>query len=138
QVGQLAIFLGGSPLSEPPYNVVPPKGQPAAFGANILLVNTYLDVTVRTGSDYGLTTTSSNISALLPLTGIQVTLWGVPSDPSHDANRTCPGFVSPCSVTGPQHPLLTLPASCTGQLTSTLRTDAWSSPGNFISRSSKI
>jgi hypothetical protein len=138
QVGQLAIFLGGSPITEPLFNVVPPAGQPAAFGANILLVNTYLDVTVRTGSDYGLTTTSSNISTLLPLTGIQVTLWGVPSDPGHDADRACPGFVSPCSVTAPQKPLLTTPASCTGQLTSTLKTDAWDTPGDFITRTSKV
>ena len=75
----------------PLYNLVPPAGQPAQFGANILLANSFLDVSVRTGSDYGLTTTSSNISALLPLIEITVALWGVPADPSHDVERTCPG-----------------------------------------------
>ena len=55
----LNVGGGDSPISEPLYNVVPPAGMPAQFGANILLVNAYLDVSVRTGSDYGLTTTTT-------------------------------------------------------------------------------
>ena len=59
-------------------------------GRTSLLVDSFLDVTVRTGTatpsgkaqsgDYGLTTTSSNISADIPVAGIQVTLWGTPAD----------------------------------------------------------
>ena len=140
QVGVLTITLniggGDSPINEPLYNVVPPAGMPAEFGANILLVNSYLDVSVRTGSDYGLTTTSSNLSTLLPLVGITATLWGVPADSSHDAVRTCPNFVSPCPSTGAQTPLLTLPTSCTAELKSTLSADSWQTPGAFSSASS--
>ena len=110
QVGELTITInlggGNSPISEPLYNLVPPAGMAAQFGANILVVNTYLDVSVRTGADYGLTTTSSNISTLLPLAGISVTLWGVPAEQN--------GSGSPLT------PLLKLPTSCTGPLTSTL------------------
>ena len=126
QVGELTITInlggGNSPISEPLYNLVPPAGMAAQFGANILVVNTYLDVSVRTGSDYGLATTSSNISTLLPLTGISVTLWGVPAEQNGSG--------------APLTPLLTLPTSCTGPLTSTLSADSWQSPGDFTTASS--
>ena len=126
QVGELTITInlggGNSPISEPLYNLVPPAGMAAQFGANILVVNTYLDVSVRTGSGYGLTTTSSNISTLLPLTGISVTLWGVPAEQNGSG--------------APLTPLLTLPTSCTGPLTSTLSADSWQSPGDFTTASS--
>ena len=73
QVGELTITInlggGNSPISAPLYNLVPPAGMAAQFGANILVVNTYLDVSVRTGADYGLTTTSSNISDASPCDG---------------------------------------------------------------------
>ncbi len=128
QVGELTITinLGGggsnSTISEPLFNIVPPTGTTAEFGANILLVNSYLDVSVRTGSDYGLVTTSSNLSTLLPLAGISVTLWGVPAQQNGSG--------------APLTPLLTLPTSCTGPLTSTLSADSWQSRGDFATASS--
>ena len=143
QVGQLALFvnLGGSPdeLEFPLYNMVPPAGMPAQFGANVLVVNTFLDITVRTGQDYGLTATVHNASAGLPLTGSTVTLWGVPGDPSHDALRgaTCSGDPSqPLNCNGGglssgtgSVPFLTLPTACTGQpLTTQLGIDSWQTP----------
>ena len=86
QVGQLIITYnsgsGNSVLPEGLYNLVPPAGKPAQFGANVIVVNSFLDVSVRTGGNYGLTTTSSNISAGLPIVGITVALWGVPADPA--------------------------------------------------------
>jgi hypothetical protein len=148
QVGQLGVTFetagstSPSSITEPLYNLVPLPNEPAEFGANVLLVNSYLDVSVRTGSDYGLTTTSSNLSALLPLIGIKVTLWGVPADPSHDADRVCydpstNSQVTPCSSSAPQTPFLALPTSCTGPLTSTLQTDSWQSKGHFVKASYK-
>ena len=140
QVGQLGITIqGGGALSVPLYNLVPPAGQPAQFGANILLANSFLDVTVNTGTGYGLTTTSSNISTLLPLVGIKVTLWGVPADPSHDADRFCADGTTPCSTSAPMTPFLTLPTTCTGPLQTTLAADAWDSPqGDFVHETSTM
>ena len=126
QVGVLTITInlggGNTDISENLYNLVPPAGMAAQFGANILLVNAYLDVSVRTGGDYGLTTTSSNLSTLLPLAGITVTLWGVPAQQNGSG--------------APMTPLLTLPTSCTGPLTSTLSADSWQNPGTFQTASS--
>jgi hypothetical protein len=140
QVGQLAISIpGGGALSVPLYNLLPPAGEPAQFGANILLANSFLDVTVNTGTGYGLTTTSSNISTLLPLVGIKVTLWGVPADPSHDADRFCADGTTPCSTSAPMTPFLTLPTTCTGPLQTTLAADAWDSPqGDFVHNTSTM
>lgn len=143
QVGTLGLITsaGASPSSFPLYNIVPPAGEPAQFGASVVVVNSFLDVTVRTGTatpsgtaqsgDYGLTTTSSNISADLPLAGIQVTLWGTPADPGHDDVRQCPNFTSPCPSTAPRTPLLTLPTTCQQSLTTTAEVDTWQAPGDF-------
>ena len=147
QVGDLGLITspGGSPVEEPLYNMVPPAGEPAEFGANVLLLDSFLDVSVRTGTtaptstaqsgDYGLTTTSSNISALLPVFGLSVTLWGVPADPSHDPDRMCPSGVSTCTAGIPLKPLLTLPTTCSQSLTTTAEADAWQSPGDFSTAS---
>jgi len=125
EVGALTITGPSLSFTEPLYNLVSPTGQPAQFGANILLANSFLDITVRTGSDYGLTTTSANVSPLLGvLTGIQVTLWGVPAELNGSG--------------APDTPLLTLPTSCTGPLTSTLSADPWDHPGQYLTATSVI
>ena len=92
QVGQLTVTLASGSQTEPLYNIQPPPGEPAQFGANILLANSFLDVSVvNTPHGYALRTTSSNISGLLPLVEITVTLWGVPADPNHDVDRALLG-----------------------------------------------
>ena len=91
QIGQLTLsatvnlFNGPQPV----YNMVPPAGDAAQFGVNLLLIDAFIDVHVRTGGDYGLTAGLTNTSTLLPLFGSSLTLWGVPADPAHDADRVC-------------------------------------------------
>jgi hypothetical protein len=136
QVGVLnltANILGSTTtLAAPLFNIAPPGGTPAQFGANVLVVNSFLDVSVRTGGDYGLTTSSFNISANLPVIGLSVTLWGVPTDPSHDVGRTCPGGATPCTAgNAPLLPLLTMPTACSSQLVTTASADSWQSVGTF-------
>ena len=46
-----------------------------------------IPVAVRTGSDYGLRFTVSNITQLTPLAGANLTFWGFPAERSHDAER---------------------------------------------------
>lgn len=136
QVGQLTLGAGSLlNLTLPVFNMVPPRGVTAQFGANVLLVDAFIDISVRTGGDYGLTAGLVNIPTILPLTSSSLTLWGVPADPAHDADRHCPGFVTPCTAGIPLKPMLTLPTQCSGPLTYTLRADSWQSPGNFITSS---
>jgi hypothetical protein len=137
QVGMLMLndTLDALEGPYPVYNMVPPTGVPAEFGANLLLLDATIDIKVRTGGDYGLDATLSDIPTLLPLTGSSLTLWGVPADPSHDSQRTCPGVSGGCSAGVAPQPLLTMPTACGGPLTTTLTADSWQNPGQFVTAS---
>ncbi len=146
QIGQVTVrlsFLGE--VTVPLSNMVAPPGEPAQFGAYIVEAPIYIDPHLRTGGDYGLTTTSSDISTLEPFSSVKVTLWGVPGDPSHDAMRgaLCLGdpsnpancFLGGFSTNASVRPFLTLPTSCGGPQTTTMSTDSWQEPGDFLTAS---
>src|SRR5262249_15293042 len=118
QIGTLALDATVSLFNgpQPVYNMVPPKGVAAQFGTNLLLIDAFVTVHVRTGGNYGLSAGLTNTSTLLPLFGSSLTLWGVPGDPAHDNVRRCPGFVTPCSAGGGEKPFLTMPTQCTSSL----------------------
>ena len=126
------------------YNMEPPPGKPAelAFGVSGVLVP--IDFGVRTGTDYGLTASLSDVSAALAVTGSTLTIWGVPADPSHDAQRcpridlstgVCDGTSEPSrephSAGVLPAPFLTLPSPCSGPLQTTITADSWQAPGMF-------
>jgi hypothetical protein len=91
QVGVVAIelpFFGWFVV--PLYNAVPHTDQAGllTFEAPfILAVPQYLVLNGRTGSDYGLDSTLSGISQIVPPSASDVILWGVPSASSHDSYR---------------------------------------------------
>jgi hypothetical protein len=72
------------------YNLAPPPDAPALLGFRVFNQVAFIVPSVRTGGDYGITVRSPEIAQLIPLAGISVTLWGVPADPSHDADRGTP------------------------------------------------
>jgi hypothetical protein len=127
QIGVAKILLAGKEefFSTPVFNVAPPEGMPALFAFNITGVVVRLTPTVRPG-DYGITIDSGTISTGINLAGSEVTLWGVPADPSHDEAR---GFKSSQS---PRVPFLSTATSCTGQpQVFTALIDGWESIGQF-------
>ena len=86
QVGVTMLKTGlGINVVAPVYNLVPPPGAPAQFGFIALIPPVYINASVR--PDGGLTVTIPNNSQALPLTGTELTFWGVPADPAHDAER---------------------------------------------------
>jgi hypothetical protein len=120
----------------PLFNLVPAVGEPARFGFEILGVLVYLDTSVRTGGDYGVTVSVNNVSEILPFDGSQVTFWGVPGDPRHDNSRgwECVDLIpsTSCAVSPAQRsttPLLTLPTACGGVFESVMSADSWEDPG---------
>lgn len=123
----------------PVYNVVPPPGVPARFGFNFGGVVVALDAALRSGSDYGLSVNIRNASEGLALLGTELTLWGTPADPAHDAERWCPVSGSPgCPSSGEIKPFLTTPTACTAPgigLAMGVRIDSWFDPGDFKSAS---
>jgi len=76
------------PTSSPVYNLVPPPGVAAEFGYFAAgAVPVLLQTSVRTGGDYGLTTTVSNIPQAELIYASKVTIWGVPASPAHNPLR---------------------------------------------------
>jgi hypothetical protein len=74
--------------SDAVYNLVPPKGVAAEFGFIVAgEVPVLVDTGVRTGSDYGLTTTATEVSQGALLIADKVTIWGVPTSPTHNLYR---------------------------------------------------
>ncbi|MBA3866588.1 MAG: hypothetical protein H0X42_09635 [Solirubrobacterales bacterium] len=122
------------------YNMVPSPGVPAEFGfdAAALGIFVHLRGQVRTGQDYGLSASAHEILQFGNVLGASVTLWGNPSDPSHDAQRghcVLPGGT--CAVERENKALLTMPSACSGPLTTTISGDSWQNPGTFIGAESQ-
>jgi hypothetical protein len=136
------ISLSGSPLFRvivPVFNIEPAHGEPARFGLFIPEGNVpvLLDTSVRTGNDYGVSVSTSNVSQAVALLSSEVTIWGVPGDARHDDTRgyrCLENSESPqCATSEEQHPppLLSLPTSCNGPLQTSVEVDSWAEVGVF-------
>jgi hypothetical protein len=119
----------------PVFNLKPSAGEPARFGFVTVIVHVTLDTSVRTGGDYGVTVSSSNISQIAGLLDTRVTFWGVPGDPSHNASRGwgCLNQLGACELPSQSSPppFLSMPTSCTGPLQTTVQADSWAQKGVF-------
>ena len=128
QVGVMMIETSGGDgtahYEEPLYNVVPPAGVAAQFGAHFNNYATaYIDARVRSGGDYGVTAEASGISAGEGVVAVSVTLWGVPGDHGTGAATK---------------PLLRNPTSCSGPLKTTMRVASWQAPTSFAQAVSEM
>lgn len=142
QVGTIALTLSlgpgfgtGSTLV-PVYNMVPPPGYPAALAFQVV-TGTYVHLLGSVSSDgsFTLTAASRDVLARVAVGGVRTTLWGVPSDPSHDTQRgACIGHFADagCVVPRTHRPFLTMPSSCGGPLTTKAKIDGWEHPGAFV------
>jgi uncharacterized repeat protein (TIGR01451 family) len=155
-VATVALTFGGTKsgrdvYSAPVYNLAPQDGVPADVGFTLpaaAAINVDIAARLRTGGDYGVTATVSDVTELEEVLSTSLTLWGVPGDPGHDAQRgrACsaplkPGTTPQClnkgghSFTGPVKPFLTNPTDCAAQALAppltTLEADSWQNPGVF-------
>ena len=140
----VAAFKGAGAVtfSVPIFNLEPAVGEPARFGfLAAARAPVFLDASVRTGGDYGVTVHVSNITQTAAFIKNEVTFWGVPGDPRHDNQRGWACLydarevnAGPCNATGEIHPppLLALPTSCSrSPLQTSVETDSWIAPGAF-------
>ena len=146
-VGIFSIHLDGIEiLDEPVYNMASPAGVSAELGFNAAGAGIIMHAggRLRTGGDYGLSADILDISQKRPIYGLALTLWGNPSETSHDEERgLCAGeeakqsfkktgIHESCPVERTTKPFLTLPSSCTEEpLTTTVSTDSWQEPGDL-------
>jgi hypothetical protein len=128
----------------PIFNVEPGPGEPARFGFSPNGVPVFLDASVRSGEDYGVTVRAENISQVIGFLSNTVTFWGVPSDARHNNARGSgclkkeDAAEAPCEPNAPEPPspapFLTMPTSCSGApLQGTVETDSWLEPGTMFS-----
>ncbi len=147
QIGTIEVASardGGTPRSFGLYNLAPPPGVAAQIGASPFGSPLVFDVVIHTNDQgsYTLSLDATNVPQSLDISGLDLHAWGVPWNPSHDAQRgNCLNEAQPglpwckASVGDPQQdtgntPLayLTLPTSCLGPLNFSASADAWQQP----------
>ena len=139
QVGTIWTYFFSGDFFSPLYNVEPDPDQAGLLGFQFPFTSSqaFIELSARTGSDYGLDATLFNVPQTVAPEGNIVTLWGVPADPSHNAYRVSFGAVcsdafepsessgppcsgSPVPSTSPRIPFLENPTACGEPLTSGL------------------
>ncbi len=122
-------------LAVPLFNLQPAQGEPARFGFVAVAVPVVLDTALRSGSDYGVSVSVHNATEAAQVLGARITFWGDPDAQSHDSSRGwgClregiernPGEA--CAPPEPRStiPLLTLPTSCQGPLSTSMLGQSW-------------
>jgi hypothetical protein len=138
QVGGLYLYFYGASatLYAPVYSIEPPPGQPGELGFTVEQVaHIPIFFHVRSEHDYGVTTDISNINQLITVRMALLSIWGDPSNATHDPLRQSPeagcrtGEAGcPSGVASPR-PFFSLPTSCTpASLTIPLAADPWQDP----------
>lgn len=123
----------------PLFNLEPETGEPARFGFEVDGALVFIDTSIRTGGDYGVTVSGHDITQLVGFLSATVTVWGVPGDPRHNPERGWPCLRPSADPSGctalaeaKPPPFLTLPTSCTGPLQTTLEADSWEQPSDVL------
>ena len=140
QVGVLhATIPGVGQASGPIFNVVPPPGVAAQLGFSAAGKTAIENASVRSEQGYGLTVAADD-GLPLELTSVTETIWGVPADPSHDAERGNKAFSEGGGSTSeaPLLPFITLPASCDAPPQVTIKVDSKLNPGVFSEQSGAL
>jgi hypothetical protein len=130
QVGVISIsvkFLGFylTLPSEAVYNSVPTPAQAGLLSFKLLPgffgLPFYTVLEARTGGDYGLSA-NTELTHFAEPQSFNLTLWGVPADPSHDALRifSNENFSTPTPSNSPRIPFLQNPTTCSAALSSTV------------------
>ena len=139
------VVLAPAPAVAPPvpvYNLVPRGDEPARFGFRLGRDNVVIDTAVRTGSDYGVTATVRNAPGGVLVYGSSVTLWDVPADSAHDAERFLPGFSvpgddpsgggNPIPSGVPRRAFFSNPTSCDRVPVTKLAVTSWQHPDTWV------
>ena len=102
-------------VENPVYNMAPPAGVPDEFAAAINGVSAFFDAGVSNAYGYAIVEHIDNVPLGAKLDANILTLWGVPAEVSHDAQRRSDlGCTNGCPSGLTPKPFLTLPTSCAG------------------------
>ncbi len=135
------VFESEGSLLEPAgalYNLVPPAGVAASFGFQAAGFNVIENASLVPGGGGGYRVA---VTASVPKDDVlsaHETLWGVPAEESHDAERECIAndeHVRPCSIEEKPAPFLTTPTNCEPQLPAQLEVAFVEAPTEYLSGS---
>jgi hypothetical protein len=141
QIGRATIVAYGlqQKFVEPVYMMVPPGGDVVArLGTIAGIFPTFINLRVRSESDYGLTAEVRDATSQAKLVQLETTLWGVPAASSHDTERCTAQEAFNGCVTSESRPpgsrelpFLTNPTRCGTPLTMTVGAASWVEPERF-------
>ena len=128
-VANLNIIEPSSFFERAVYNLTPPPGVILRLGITVERVPLIIDAGLNTSPPYNGLAALRDTRQTVKAFGAEITLWGVPADPSHDALRggCAEGLRPSCpsSQAGSPKPFLTLPTSCTGPAESSYEALSW-------------
>jgi hypothetical protein len=139
---QIGVVRAITPVEEivvPLFNLEPAPGVVAEFGTNGIGLEALVFGTVRSEAGpagepaYQVIVTSPNLP--IEIIKASVTIWGVPSESSHDAQRgetALNGSGEPQSSNAPPLAFLTLPSSCDTPPVTTISVESTLAPGSLI------
>jgi hypothetical protein len=152
QVGVVTVRSareGGSTRTFGLFNITPPPGAPSELGFSPYGKPMVLVPSIRQlDGEYGITLEANNVPQVIDITGLTITVWGVPWSVIHNdqrgdcLNENEPAFGwAKCSVGPPALPeytpraYLTLPTSCEAPMSFTAVADSWQQPGEVLATS---
>jgi hypothetical protein len=141
QVGTLELHSSLGSRSFGLFDLEPPPGVMAQFGASPFGSPLVFDVNVHAlpGGSYTLSLDATDVPQRLDFSGLELSLWGVPWNPSHDDQRgTCLNEEEPAvgrckdsigdPLEFPPKAFLTLPAACSASLAFSATARSWQQP----------
>jgi hypothetical protein len=148
QVGIVTMrssYGGGSTRTFGLFNLTPPPGAPSELGFSPYGDPIIFVPSIRQADgEYGITLRARDVSQLVDISGLTVTIWGVPWSVLHNEQRgNCLNEVEPtfgwakCSVGRPglsefaPRAYLTLPTSCEEPMTFRAVINSWQEPGDL-------
>lgn len=136
QIGWTYTIVDETPFFSPIFNAEPDPDQAGLLEFEFPFTGSpaFIELSARTGGDYGLDATLKGIEQIVPPEGSEFRFWGVPADPSHDAFRvplgtntkycdtlenppqeiegSAPKCFSPTASTSPRIPFFDSPTAC--------------------------
>ena len=141
QIGfaRLKLAYGLEPLFSV-FALAAPLGSPAMLAFSVVNSNSFQEASLRSDGDYGIDILDLTVPDVLPIV-VTETIWGVPGDPSHDAQRTETTINGgpPTPFEDPVHnPFLSLPSACGDPLSAKVSVTSVEEPENLQSASTVL
>ena len=121
------------------FNLEHPRGVVTDLAFQVVGNPVHIKASLDPANGYAIRTEVKDVNETLPPFHQRLTVWGVPADPSHDAERCAPfsdrfgGDTSKeCSTDIERKPFLTLPSQCDSDNSMRLHSyDSWQETGSF-------